>query len=218
MIIPAQTQRHHFEPPWEGDCIRGLSITAKDAKGPDGIKAVDTNYQCTADGEVCAHWETAAKNGCTFIVVSVGPRGREKRRKMTAEEQNRHISKWTTAEVLKWRRTRFPWPTFAAKWRIHTFEEMVRAAKILGVTICPELKSIAFATEPIRAKRMKAVCDKYHYTAYPMTLVTMKMWQGKMKNFHDAGFETALLAHGAPRPADLAQNRKYINAIWGSFA
>jgi hypothetical protein len=194
-----------------------LSITAKDPKGPDGIRAVDTNYQCTADGVVCAHWQNARLNGCFYIVVSVGRLG-EKRRAMTREELDRPIIKWTTAEVLKWRRTRFNYGTFASKWRVHTWEEMVKAARILGVTICPELKSTEFATDPNRARYMKFIADKYHYTCYPMTLVTMRMWQGKMKNFHDAGFETALLAHGAPRPTDLAFNRKYISAIWGSFA
>ena len=202
-------------PYYVGDSLHAIDVASKMPIGHDKGKYTDTNLQVTVDGEVCLHWYTAAQNGYRYIVQEDGTG----RRPMTKAELKRPVSKWKLKDVKRWRRTaHYKKGDFEAENRPYTYEEAVIHAKKVGVIPCFELKSQAFASQPERAKRMKAIADKHGLTLYVMTLVTMKRWAGKMKAFHNAGVQTALLAHGAKKPATFNTYKKYITRVWGPWA
>ena len=204
-------------PYYVGDSLYAIKVASEKPIGGDKGKYTDTNLQAALDGEVCLHWENAKKNGYDYILVR-REGNTEIRRKMTAAELKRPVSKWKLADIVKWRRTEKAGDSFESKNRPYSFEEAVVYADAVGVIPCFELKSQLFAKQPARARRMKAIVMSNKAKVYFMTLVTMKRWRGKMKNFHNVGFETALLAHGARKPPDLARWRKYITRVWGRWA
>jgi hypothetical protein len=222
MTIPAHTDRLHLEPYWLGDSKYAIRVASRKRIGSDGGRFIDCNFQvCLSDDgksyeAVCLHWGTARKNGYLYITYKT-KYGVTRRRKMTRAELDRHISEWKLSDIKRWRRTARAGRSLASRIRPQSFVEMVKYAKRYRVIICAELKSILFAKRPELAAKMKAQVKAINHTTYVMTLVTMTGWRYKMRNFHNAGFETALLAHGARRPADLTQWRPVIDRIWGGF-
>ena len=219
MTMPAHTDRLHLSPYWLGDSKYAIRVASRKRIGSDGGRFIDMNFQvCLSDDgqsyeAVCLHWGTARKNGYLYIVKANG-RGR---RKMTQAELDRPIHKWHLKDIKRWRRTARVGVRFETRVRPLSFVEAITYAKNRNVVVCAELKSVLFARYPAIAQRMKAQVNAVGSRTYVMTLVTMVGWRTKMKNFHDAGFETALLAHGAKKPADLAAWRPYITRVWGSW-
>jgi hypothetical protein len=211
-MIPATTNRLHLSPYWKGDSPRAINVAgARRVRGRG--RYIDMNFQVCRDNVMGLHWDTAAKNGYRFIQVS-----RIKRRPMTREELYRPVGSWSAEDIKKWRRTARVTRKYESRVRPYTFTELIQYAKRRGVIICAELKSRRFGTDPTIAEKMYANCVKYGVTVYPMTLVTMAYWAQKMINFKRAGFETALLAHNARRPANLAGILPYIDRVWGRFS
>lgn len=209
--VPPWTDRLHLTPYWLGDSRYAIRIAARKAVGRDGGRFIDLNFQRTLDGVVNCHWGTARRNGFYFIVVRPG-----KRRPLTEEELDRPIAEWATADVIRWRRTKRAGLSLASRIRIYTFAEQVRYAARRGVRICAELKSKTFDDLRVAAQ-MVAVSVRNNAGVIFMTLVTMPNWGPKLRAFHEAGGQTALLAHGAARPTNLEHFRPYIDQIWGDF-
>lgn len=209
--IPGWTDRLHLEPYWLGDSRFAIRTAARKAPGKDRGRFIDLNFQRTLDGVVNCHWGTARKNGFFYIVTRFG-----KRRPMTEAELDRPIGQWKTADVIRWRRTARIGTSLASRIRIYTFAEQVRYAWRRGVIVCAELKSETF-DDPRVAVQMVAVLTRLKAIAYFMTLVTMPNWGPKLRAIHQAGGQTALLAHGARLPANLEHFRPYIDQVWGEF-
>jgi hypothetical protein len=91
-----------------------------------------------------------------------------------------------------------------------------RQAKRRAVIICWELKSRAYAEAGV-AERIVEDVRASKWPAFYMALVTMRLWGQKARAIHAAGGEFALLAHGAPKPADLEHWSPYITRVWGRF-
>ena len=212
MTIPAHTSRVHLKPYWLGDSPRALNVAAT-RRAPHN-RCADVNFQLCADDEAALHWGTARQNDYRYVKVGKGIRGR--RRPMTREELNRLIQLWRMEDIRRWRQTPRYGPRFKQRVRPYSFLEMARMAKRRRVYICAELKSRGFANEDV-AVRMVNKGKTVGWPVYYMTLVTMKDWGGKMRAFHNAGGETALLAHGAKRPSNLSGYMNYIDRIWGRF-
>jgi hypothetical protein len=208
-MIPAQTNRLHLEPYWLGDSPRAVRKAGLRAPGR---RFIDVNFQACLDDVIALHWGTAIQNGYTYLQVAPG-----KRRKMTKAELHRPIARWKSADVQKWRRTAKAGVSYASRIRPYTFGQMCTYARRWNVTICAELKSRSFGTNPKWAVYMRRIADQRKAKVYAMTLVTMVYWAQKMKNFKAAGFETALLAHSARKPAGFNQHAAGIDRVWGRF-
>lgn len=216
--MPKYTDRLHLEPYWLGDSKYAIRVAARKRVGSDGGKYIDMNFQvCLSDDgnayeAVCVHWGTARQNGYLYITKPGGGR-----RKMTPIELDRPVHKWHLKDIKRWRRTPRLGVRFETRVRPLSFVEAIAYAKSYNVVICAELKSILFARYPAIAQRMRAQVVAVASRTYVMTLVTMIGWGPKLKNFHDATFETALLAHDAKKPVNLPKWRPFITRIWGSW-
>lgn len=73
-----------------------------------------------------------------------------------------------------------------------TWAQAVRFADRCDTVLTPELKSRRFALEAV-AKGMGAVCKKYDYPLWPMTLLKMVMAKEKCAAFRKQGYEFALI-------------------------
>jgi hypothetical protein len=217
--MPKYTDRLHLEPYWLGDSKYAIRQASRKRVGRDGGRYIDMNFQvCLSDDgknyeAVCVHWGTARKNGYEYIVKANGIG----RREMTRAEKDRHIHHWKLSEIKRWRRTPRAGTSYASRVRPLSFVEAIAYAKSYKVTVCAELKSILFARYPAIATRMKSQVRAVKTTTYVMTLVTMIGWRYKMRNFRNAGFETALLAHDAKKPSDLTRWRAVITRVWGNW-
>jgi hypothetical protein len=209
-VIPSQTNRLHIKPYWKGDSPAAIQRAAR-RLGRRRSAYIDINFQVCRDNVMGLHWSTAVDNGYRFIQVG------NKRRAMTREELHRLISEWDTEDVVCWRRTKRAGLRYRSKVRPHTFSELVVIAKAKRVTICAELKSRRFATDPDIAVAMVSNMHKFVTTVYFMTLVTMWGWGPKLKNFKEAGGETALLPHGARRPTEVDEWSPWIDRYWGRW-
>lgn len=210
MKIPKDCTRAHYMPYWKGDSFWAIKQTAKLPKGRDGGKFIDYNFQVCADGVVGLHWGTARKNGYKYIIVKKG-----KRRAMTKAELDRPVYKWKLADIKKWRQTPKRGVRLQTRVRPRDFLEVITFAKKKGVIVTPELKSNRFK-RPAIARKMKTQVDSIGAVVFPMTLVTMSNWGPKLKAFHEAGFQVALLTHGHKVPNNLPKWAPYIDAYWGA--
>lgn len=215
-MIPPRTNRFHLMPYWMGDSPAAVRRCARRVLAR---RFIDINLQKCIDGIIACHWGTAAQNGYRYIVVR-GKGAREVRRKMTHAELHRPISEWKASHVVQWRRTARWGAKYASRVRPYTYEEMLRICKRWRVVPTFELKSRAFANKAV-AKAMKVIHDRVGTRAYYMTLVTMVFWGPKMKAFKEAGFETALLPHGARLTPAVRQELRmygpYIDRYWGGW-
>lgn len=142
-------------------------------------------------------------------------------RPCTHAEAHTPVDQIHTPQMLRYRKDVAPGKRH--RWvRPRTVFEVQRRARRLRVTVCWEIKSRVYATNPALARRFVASCRRAGGVAYYMTLVNMWGFGGKLKNFKLAGGETALLGHGMPltaaRSSELTANRAYIDVQWGSFA
>jgi hypothetical protein len=211
--MPRRTDRLHLMPYWLGDSPAAVRRAALMVIGSDGGRFIDINLQRCLDGVIAMHWGTPAKNGFYFIVRANG-RGR---RRLTYAEAHRPLREWKAVDLIRLRRTLRAGVRYETRVRPHTYEEMVRCCKRWRVIACFELKSPSFHDATVAAA-MVAYAASVKATVYFMTLVTMVGWRGKVVAFHKAGGQIALLAHGAPRPADLVTYLPFIDRIWGRFA
>jgi hypothetical protein len=212
-LVPARTSRLHLGhgmDQWLGDSRHAIRVCAKRIRVR---RFIDLNFQRCLDGVMNLHSRTATANGYRFIRRRFGLG----RRAMTHAELHRPLEKWKAADVRRWRRTKHRGLSLESRVFPRTFLEQVLYAKPRGVTVCAELKSGSF-DEPRVAVQMVAAVKRVGASVIFMTLVTMPHWAGKMRAFHTAGGRTALLAHGAPRPAVLDQYQPFIDRIWGDFA
>lgn len=210
MLIPAQTHRGHL--PWFDPRCDTLALLNQIAR--EGLRFGDFNACASADATSWnLHWASGPKlNHYTWIWT--GRRdwlGREIRRPMTHEELHRPTHQWHDAGIARWRRAKHggPKPTTVAKRQ--------RQAKRRNVIICWELKSLQYANADV-AERIVEDITRSRWPGFFMTLVTMRKWGEKARAIHQAGGQFALLAHGAPKPPDLATWRPYIDRVWGRFA
>jgi hypothetical protein len=213
VAMPARTDRLHVEPYWLGDSPRAVRNAARQRVGSDGGRFIDLNLQRTADGVCGCHWGTPRANGYLFIVR----RSRLGRRALTDSELDRPLIFWSTRDVKRLRRTRHVGTSYGSRVRIHSYAELVRICKRSGVVPCFELKTKSFDDRELAARMVK-YAQRVGALVYFMTLVTMPNWRGKVCAFHSVGAQVALLAHDAPKPADLANYRRCITRIWGSWA
>lgn len=209
--MPAETYRYHL--PWEDlrcDTLEMLNMAAR-----RGVKFVDCNACASADDTAWnLHWPEGPRlNHYTWIWTGRRTRilRREIRRPMTGAELARDVVQWSDAGISRWRRNERGGPKPA------TVARRQKQAKRRAVHICWELKSRAFAHDDV-AERIVEDVQRSGWDAFFMALVTLRDWGQKARAIHNAGGQFALLAHDAPKPADLDQWRPYITAIWGRFA
>lgn len=208
MLMPAQTHRFHL--PWNDprcDTLTFLNIAAR-----RGVKFVDCNAVVSADGTAWnMHWGNGPRlNHYDWIWTGKRRWGREVRRPMTEVELRRDVGRWSDEAISRWRRAKHGGPKPA------TVRQRQRQAKRRAVYVCWELKSAEFGDPEVAAR----VVEDVHSSGWPglfMALVTMRAWRQKARAIKEAGGQFALLAHDAPKPADLEQWRPYIERIWGTF-
>jgi len=209
--IPVETHRVHV--PWSD--LRCDTVALLDLTGREGRRFVDLNACHSSDGvSFNLHWGNGPRlNHYTWIWTGRRTRflRREIRRPMTEAEIRRDTDEWPAAAILRWRRGKRGGPRPATVAR-----RQAQAAR-RGVIPCWELKSHDYGQGDY-AERFVADVEAAGGQAFYMTLVTMPHWGPKLRAFHQAGGQTALLAHGAPRPPDLTQWRPFIDRIWGHFA
>lgn len=213
--MPRSTVRYHGGhglDQWEGDCPRAVRAAAALPVGSDAGRFIDINLQRTANGDIGVHSGTPRVSGWRYIVR----RSRLGRRRLTDEELDRNYRGWTDAETLRLRRTKRLGLSYESRVRLRTFKQLTRLCKRLGVTPCYELKSPAYAGEVTHARDMVDYHRSLGITVYYMTLAAGQ-WRAKVINFHAAGAQIALLAHGLPKPRDLAEYRVYVTRVWGSW-
>lgn len=206
--MPAQTHRFHLS--WRDprcDTLEFLNMAAR-----NGRRYVDCNACVSADDTAWnLHWPEGPRlNHYDWLWTGKRRFFREVRRPMTQAELNRNVGQWSDAGISRWRRGRRGGP------RPATVLKRQRQAKRRSVYICWELKSRAF-THPDVAARIVEDVRASGWPAFYMALVTMAGWREKARAIQQAGGQFALLAHGAPRPADLDAWRPYLSAIWGTF-
>lgn len=211
MLMPAETHRGHL--PWQDprcDTLELLNIIAR-----HGERFGDFNACASADDTSWNfHWPEGPKlNHYDWYWTGRRTRvlRREIRRRMTVEELHRDVGSWHDTGIARWRRgpRGGPRPTTVARRQ--------RQAKARGVVICWELKSRSYAADDV-AERIVEDVTRSGWPGFFMSLVTMRDWGQKARAIHTAGGQFALLAHNAPKPADLDQWRPYITQIWGHFA
>jgi hypothetical protein len=207
--MPAETHRVHL--PWYDPRCDTLALL--DAIAREGRRFGDFNACASADDTSWnLHWPEGPKLN-HYDWIWTGKRrwnGREIRRPMTDEELHRNVGQWHDAGIARWRRAERGGPKPA------TVAKRQRQAKRRGVIICWELKSRTY-TDPEVAQRLVDDVERSKWQAFYMALATMRGWGQKARAIHQAGGQFALLAHGAPRPADLDMWRPYITRIWGNF-
>jgi hypothetical protein len=209
LFMPAETNRAHL--PWNDlrcDTLAFLNEIARRRQ-----RYADFNACASADATSWnLHWASGPKlNHYYWIWTGKRTRfGREIRRPMTEEELHRPTHQWHDAGIARWRRGARGGP------RPATVAKRQRQAKRRRVIICWELKSQAYAQADV-AERIVADVQASRWPGFFMTLVTMAKWGEQARAIHNAGGQFALLAHGAPRPADLEHWRPYIDRIWGRF-
>lgn len=196
MVMPEHTHRAHFKQD-HPFCDQVATLDA--AKRGSGF--ADMNAVPCKDADVNLHWtDGPAKNHYRFIVGRFG-----RVRPMTEAELHRPVLAWAVKDVRRWRRTRSRFSARPATVRRRQWQ-----ARRRRVVICWELKSRAYANPPL-ARRFVGVVKASKWPAYYMTLMSMRDWGAKLKAFHDAGGETALLSHGHMRVADKPD---YITRVW----
>lgn len=209
MLMPAETHRAHLlasDP--RCDTLEFLNIIAR-----HGWRYGDFNTCASADDTAWnLHWAEGPKlNHYTWIWTGRRTRfGREIRRPMTESELHRPVGQTPDSVIARWRRGPH------GGERPATVKERQRQAKRRGVVICWELKSRNFAHADV-AERIVEDVQASGWPAFFMALVTMRNWGQKARAIKQAGGQFALLAHGAPKPADLDSWRPYIERIWGNF-
>lgn len=208
--MPARTDRLHLEPYWYGDSPRAIR---KAGMRRPGHRDIDLNCQRAKDGVVIVHWGTAGKNGYFFIVdPKTG-----KRRRMTSAEVHRPVSQWTVRDIKRWRRTPRKGVRFETRVRPLSFQEAVQLCIKFNARPCFELKSKTF-DDPDTARFMVNYAAVMKKQVFFMTLVTMPNWRHKGIAIKNAGGQIALLAHGAPRPTDLAMYvPEVFDRVWGGW-
>jgi hypothetical protein len=208
--MPAETHRVHVT--WRDPRCDTLALLNMAAR--QGRRFVDLNACVSKDDTAWnLHWPEGPKlNHYDWIWTGRRTRflRREIRRPMTGEELHRNVEAWHDAGIARWRRARRGGPKPA------TVRRRQRQAKRRGVIPCWELKSRAFAEAEV-AQRLVDDVNSSRWPGFYMALVTMRLWGQKARAIHTAGGQFALLAHGAPKPADLEHWRPYITRIWGSF-
>jgi hypothetical protein len=211
VLMPAETDRGHL--PWDDPRCDTLELINMIARR--GGRFGDFNACVSADDTSWNfHWPDGPKlNHYTWIWTGRRTRilRREIRRPMTDAELHRDVDQWPDPGIARWRRGRHGGVKPA------TIAKRQRQAKRRGVIICWELKSRAFAEAEV-AERIVEDVRSSGWPAFYMALVTMRLWGQKARAIHNAGGQFALLAHGAPKPADLGQFSPYITHVWGRFA
>lgn len=219
MSIPSHTSRAHYSPYWFADSPKAVE-KARRARPKDPTVYIDQNFQLSTDNiPITLHWYELKKNGFLYLYTGKkDSKGREIRRPLTAAEKSKRVQDFDSKFLKNLRRTRRPGSTYASKVRPYSFWEMLKVYKKHEVICCPELKSYAFGTKPEIAAKMHTQVREIGITVYPMTLVTMRGWGNKLKFFKRAGFETALLAHGARKPKEFDTYKPWIDVVWGQWA
>lgn len=209
--MPAQTHRAHL--PWSDprcDTLAFLNIIAR-----RGQRFGDFNACVSADDTSWnLHWPEGPRlNHYDWIWTGRRTRflRREIRRPMTHAELSRDVDRWPDAQIARWRRAK------RGGVKPATVAKRQRQAKRRAVIICWELKSRAYAEAEV-AERIVEDVQRSGWPGFFMALVTMRLWGQKARAIQQAGGEFALLAHGAPKPADLDKWRPFITHVWGRFA
>jgi hypothetical protein len=207
--MPASTHRAHV--PWRDPRCDTLALLNMAARR--GEKFVDLNVCASADYTGWnLHWpEGPLLNHYDWIATGRRRWGREIRRPMTHAELHRPVDQWADEDIARWRRARRggPKPAQCSKRQ--------RQANRRALIPCWELKSRHFAEADVAEKLVEQI-NAQGREAFYMTLVTMRKWGEKARAIHNAGGQFALLAHGAPKPADLDKWRPFITQVWGRFA
>lgn len=210
MLMPVETHREHL--PWDDPRCDTLEILNMAARR--GAKFVDCNACVSADDTSWnLHWPDGPRlNHYDWIWTGRRTRflRREIRRPMTDVELGRDVDRWSDVGISRWRRGPRGGPKPA------TVAKRQRQAKRRAVRICWELKSRAYAHVDV-AERIVEDVRASGWDAFFMALVTLRFWGEKARAIHTAGGQFALLAHDAPRPADLETWRPFITRIWGNF-
>ena len=208
MTIPKRTNRKHYMPYWYGDSPRAVKRASTRRKD-----YIDQNYNLSADDiPMAMHWGDLRRNGFKYLETNNGYR-----RKLTKQELNQQVSHYDNLWLKRLRRTKKAGRSYRSVVRPHSWWEMLKYYKAFNVTPCPELKAYEFGTNTRVAHTMYKQAREAHVTAYPMTLVTMRGWGIKMRTFHQAGFETALLPHGAKKPVQYNHYKQWIDEVWGRW-
>lgn len=209
-VIPQETHRVHAD--WDDPICDTVALLDRAARL--GRRFVDMNTCVSADHTGWnLHWPEGPRlNGFHWIWTGRRTRilRREIRRPMTDDELRRDVIDWHDSQIARWRRARH------GGRRPGTVALRQKQARKRRVYICWETKSRAYE-EPENAERLVEDCRASGWPAFFMTLC-IGAWGPKLRAIHNAGGQTALLAHGYPKPVDLAQWRPYIDAIWGRFA
>lgn len=210
MQIPQSTHRFHL--PW--DDLRCDTLAILNMAARRGRRFVDMNACLSADGTSWnLHWPRGPRLN-HYDWIWTGKRtllGRERRRPMTRAELDRKTDEWTDRQIARWRRGRHGGP------KPKTVYQRQLQAKRRLVICCWDLKSRDYGQADYAEKFVTAV-ERSGHPAFYMALVTIANWGPKLRAFKRAGGQTALLAHGAPKPADLADWRPYIDQVWGGWA
>ena len=203
--MPPVTQRAHFTPQ-AGDSVSALVKVGRMRPGPDGVRAVDVNFQLVDGTPVAIHWSTPGRNGYDRFINDAGVE-----QDMTPEQRRRPAEKWGLRGVLSWRRPNGDRPL--------TYAEAVELAVNLDVVICAELKSPGFADVNV----MRGMVDAARAAGHPpwfMALLKMKNAKGKAISTARAGGSFALI-FGKFRsttkrpPADWDEWRHAVARVWG---
>jgi len=188
--MPPSTQRAHFEPAWKGDRLIALDQVAARPPGPDGINAIDCNFQWfwndpkipAEGGEAFAlHYAAPGRNNFTYINAGNG-----RVREMTRAELRRR--KWRPEQVRRWRRG----PTLDSA-SPKTYRQMAAHAVEVGATITGELKSPAFRRH-IPARHVVTAAKQAGHPPWFMALYgSMPFASGKCAAIIGAGGEFAVI-------------------------
>lgn len=209
MRMPAVFPRDHYEPPWKGDSLVGILLTARRPAGKDRYKVIDQNYQWGQECAWCLHWGIPARDNYLYYLEP----GAKKARPMSFRERHKHVNGWTDAQISRWRRS--PDPKSA---RPRTYATMCKYAVAHQVIIVAELKSPAFATQKA-AEYMVDTALKLGHPPFYMALINMRYCAGKAKAIHMAGGQFAVIFgnHGNKRvPKDWGMWSKYVTQVWGA--
>lgn len=196
-------------PYWYGD-----SLWAIDKAKAKGYLYLDQNGQVTKDGVVMvAHWNKPWKDGYRYYWTGKKNRkGQEIRRPW--RNKNARMDLMTYKQYSRLRMTLYPGKSLKSRKKPTTFSQHVKYAKARGRILTFEMKGSHLFNEPRVARAMWRVVVNYDATVYMMTLQNIPFWTTRLKNVHEVGFETALLARGKqPRKWPL----EYVDVVWGVF-
>lgn len=191
--MPAHTQRAHSDPSWKGDSLAALDLDKHRTKGPDGIIALDKNFQWVWNDPkdhskggfaVCMHWGNAGQNNYHHILTDGGKRTRP----MTPAERSRSINDWRATDVRRWRRT-----ASVHSERPPSYAAMVRKAVQVGVIIIGELKSSAFATKMAAQQVVNAAVRAGHPPYFMALYGSMPKCRQKCQAIVKAGGQFAVI-------------------------